>query len=272
MDYKYFLVRIYPEILNISKPLTESNLDIKNLILSRYLFKLVKFQYPVDYLIGKINFQDFEVIINRGVFIPREETEWLILNLIQAKNTKENIFSKAIEVKLKNCRQLVEVGGGSGFIGLSLSKVFKKVFVMEKYLLPRKCIKKTLKNSVIFNYKLYNSDLFSNKLLKPKLKNLRNWLLIANLPYVPNSDLLNFKSSSIKWEPKTAIYSGYDGLFLFKRLLKQIKELELKPKIAVFELDPRNIYKAFKIAKKIFTKNYIYPDQQKKKRFLICII
>jgi len=50
----------------------------------------------------------------------------------------------------------------------------------------------------------------------------------------------------LQFEPKRAIFSGRDGLNTFIRLVHQLDSLP-RPKLVVFELDPRNIRQAQKL-------------------------
>ena len=69
---------------------------------------------PLQYVIGKVNFYGSEFIVNQNVLIPRFETEELVENTI--KKIKEMFNNKNIKI--------LDIGCGSGVIGLTLKKFF----------------------------------------------------------------------------------------------------------------------------------------------------
>ena len=52
------------------------------------------------------------------------------------------------------------------------------------------------------------------------------WILLANLPYVPDAHTIN---QAAMFEPKHAIFGGPDGLDLYREMFSQIKLSENKP-------------------------------------------
>jgi release factor glutamine methyltransferase len=77
--------------------------------------------------------------------------------------------------------------------------------------------------------------------LTKRLLTTKNLILLANLPYLPDSDRPLKGLHNISYEPDLALFSGSDGLDLFRRLLLELSDLQFQPECLVFELDPRNI-------------------------------
>ena len=124
--------------------------------------------YPVDYILGSVKFLDHDFFVKEDVFIPRWETEWWLTEIIKAKNFKNNIFSSSTNQVLNLTDLVVEIGSGSGIIGLSLCPYFKEVLACD---LNPKAINLTKKNQQhlnIKNYQVYESNLFENKKLRSK--------------------------------------------------------------------------------------------------------
>lgn len=74
------------------------------------VIKKLNNHYPVQYLIGNVNFYGYQIFVDERVLIPRFETEGLVeetLKLIKFKNITPKI---------------IEVGTGSGCIAIALSK------------------------------------------------------------------------------------------------------------------------------------------------------
>lgn len=236
-------------------------------LLKNYLDK-IESGYPVDYILGEIDFCGKNFKIQEGVFIPRWETEWWVNEILKAKKNQVNIFDIEINQTLKSLDLVVEICCGSGVVGLLLSPYFKRVLACD---INPIAVNLSLENQKLLNrqnYQVYNSNLFENQDFKSQI-NLP-WILIANLPYVPLEDFENRKKNNIIFEPIEAIFSGEDGLDLFRETLANLEFN--KPSLAFFELDPRNIQIASVIAKKYFKKTYIYPDLDNLERLLVCKI
>ena len=69
------------------------------------IVKLLELNYPVQYLIGNVNFYGYDIKVNKYVLIPRFETEGLLEKLIKLMKKKE----------LTNI-QVLDIGTGSGCI------------------------------------------------------------------------------------------------------------------------------------------------------------
>ena len=99
----------------MEKPSSITNNDWKLLKakysnLKRIVKKLNK-NYPVQYLIGNVDFYGYKINVNKNVLIPRFETETLVEKTIE-------YISKC---KLHN-GSLIELGTGSGCISIVLKK------------------------------------------------------------------------------------------------------------------------------------------------------
>ena len=71
----------------------------------------VKNGYPVQYLIGNVDFFNTSILVNENVLIPRFETEYLV----------EKIISK-LESQKNNPLKVLDIGTGSGCISIAIAK------------------------------------------------------------------------------------------------------------------------------------------------------
>ena len=74
--------------------------------------ELLKKNYPIQYLIGFVEFYNCQIEVNENVLIPRYETEDLVeksINLLKTKNVKKGI----------------DLCTGSGAIAIALAKNLK---------------------------------------------------------------------------------------------------------------------------------------------------
>jgi len=224
--------------------------------------------YPVDYILETVEFLGNDFLIKEGVFIPRWETEWWVGEIVKAKKNQPSIFSKSQNTAIHRNDLVVEIGAGSGIIGLSLCPYFKKILACDINPKAINLIQKNQQKLKHKNYQIYNSKLFANPELQSKIRS--PWILVANLPYVPLTDYDLRQENNIAYEPEEAIFSGSDGLDLYRQVLTAIKNSP--PEIAFFELDPRNTQLAQKLAYKIFKIVTIYKDPDNLDRLLVCEI
>jgi release factor glutamine methyltransferase len=211
--------------------------------------------YPLDYLLGKVKFLEQSFIITPDVLIPRPETEdWIFGLQHKFSNPKYQEYA------------LVDIGCGSGVIGLSLAKCFKKVILSD---ISKEALLVAKQNSEQLN--IQNTEFIQSDLLQFVLENkvdLVDWILIANLPYVPTADKQFSKENNISFEPEVAIFSGVDGLDLYRQLVKQLEIIQLKPEKCFFELDPRNVNPAKSLLHQLYPVVEISKDQAGLERFL----
>ena len=73
--------------------------------------KKINKNYPVQYLIGNVNFYGYNINVNKHVLIPRFETETLV----------EKTIEYIKKLKLEN-GSLIDLGTGSGCISIVLKK------------------------------------------------------------------------------------------------------------------------------------------------------
>jgi release factor glutamine methyltransferase len=210
---------------------------------------------PIDYILGKVTIGELELQLNSKTLIPRPETE-IWINQIK-NNFAENQKKQSI----------VDLGCGCGLIGLSLAAIFKKVILID---IEPDCLVITEQNAIKNTIKNYQI-LLSDGLLDLD-KKIKNWVLISNPPYLPIIDQKMKKQNKVEFEPSLALYSGEDGLDMFRRTLDQLEEFQELPVQIYFELDPRNI----QVAKKLFQQklpNYkikITKDFDDRERFMEC--
>ena len=77
----------------------------------KVLDKITKEDYPIQYLIGNVDFYNINVLVNESVLIPRYETEFLV----------EKTIKRIKDLKLSNPK-ILELGIGSGCISIALKK------------------------------------------------------------------------------------------------------------------------------------------------------
>ena len=213
--------------------------------------------YPLDYLLGSVNFCNQEFVISKDVLIPRPATEFWVNELIQQLETLE---AEAGSHTTEPLTTLVEVGTGSGIIGLTLAPLFTHNILTD---ISRKALEVAKNNQIRLcpthaHIEFIQNDLLDNVIL-PTANT--NWILVANLPYIPIGDLINKEKNRVSAEPEIALYSGIDGLDLTRKLIHQLVSnySANMPSQIWLELDPRNIYEAKKIIQTAFQTLILKP-------------
>ena len=221
--------------------------------LKKVIKKLDK-NYPVQYLIGNVDFYGYRINVNKNVLIPRFETETLIEKTIKYI-TKYNLIKGS----------LIDIGTGSGCISIVLKKELEDLEVTSLDN-SSKALKTAKKNA-----RLNNADINFIKQDIFKYKPVNKYdILISNPPYIAYDDIV---SPQIKFEPKNAIYVKDDVLKYYKHILSTCKNYLNEKNIIAFEIHENQGNNLKKIAKEHFPKSKITieKDLSKKERYLFII-
>lgn len=171
-----------------------------------------KSHIPLAYIIGSKEFYGRDFFVNEDVLIPRPESEAIIEILKQiAKN--------------QNINTIVDVGTGSGCLAVTAKLELGDVHVtaLESSKAALKIARKNARRYGV-GIRFIPSDLLSSF---PGMPKTRPYVIIANLPYVPENLIT---SEEITKEPPEALFSGADGLNHYRRFWQQISNLpHLKP-------------------------------------------
>ena len=171
--------------------------------------------YPVQYLIGNVEFLNTIIHVDERVLIPRFETELLVEKTIQ----------KLIKMKLENPNSL-ELGTGSGCISIALKKNIvcnaSAVDISEAAIQVAR--ENAKQNKVSIDFKV--QDMLNT--------NYEEYdLIISNPPYVSETEPVGKET---QYEPQNALFAKEKGLFFYQEIIKKISELSTKPKLIAFEI------------------------------------
>lgn len=211
--------------------------------------------YPRDYIIGHVDFLNCKIDLSKKPLIPRVETEYWVRQILPIIKKYFKNYSKI---------KVLDIFSGSGCIGIGVAKNIKKSIVdfsdIENSNINQ--IKINLKINNIKNYKkVIKSDIFN------KIKGKYD-LIIANPPYVPQSDTIK-----APFEPPKAIIANKDGLSIIKPFLSQIKGFLNKNGICIMEFHPNQVKNIKTMLVKHGLKNFtFYRDQYNRYRYVIIII
>ncbi|MDE7050989.1 MAG: peptide chain release factor N(5)-glutamine methyltransferase [Lactobacillus sp.] len=159
-----------------------------------------------QYILGYAWFYGYKILVNRGVLIPRFETEELV------KWTLENIDSG---------EKILDLGTGSGAIMVALVKQAYDKGIDNLTLYASDITDSALRESEE-NFLKYDLDVKTRK--ANVLVGLEKFdTIISNPPYIKTSEKDLMDANVIKNEPDTALYGGEDGLDFYRKFAKQIR-------------------------------------------------
>ena len=176
--------------------------------------KKIKKGYPIQYLIGYVDFYDVKIKVNKNVLIPRPETEFLVEKVLNYAK-KYNFDSPTI----------LDLCTGSGAIALSLKRNINSTIYASD--ISKKALKVAKQNAKLNNLEVtfIKSNIFK------KIKNHKFDIIVSNPPYVSTREIL---SKEVLKEPHKALFSGKDGTKHIKKIIKNInKYMKEKSFIAV---------------------------------------
>ena len=200
----------------------EDALNSRQLEIARARLDLRLDRVPVAYIVGHKEFYGHTFKVTTATLIPRPESEALIELLKEALPKNESLI-------LERPRRLVDVGTGSGILGITAKLLYPELEVTLTD------VSRHALNIAEENAKAHKAEveLVQSNLLAsyPFVANI----IIANLPYVdPDWE----RSPETNHEPASALFAANKGLALIFELLLQSKEKLAVGGHLILEADP----------------------------------
>lgn len=176
---------------------------------------------PIAYVTQEKEFYKRKFFVNKNVFIPRPETEFLVEEAIRARK----------DISSNNKRVIIaDIGTGSGVIGVTLAKELKnvKIFATD---ISKKALRIAKTNSDAYGKHIY---FYQGNLIEP-IKYKKIDILVANLPYLDAHEF-HIYEKILKHEPSIALFAKEKGLKAYNDLFLQIKKYSFYPKIVICEI------------------------------------
>ena len=232
-----------------------NELDKKELIKlnkwNKLTMSLLEKDYPVQYIIGYVDFYGLKINVNEFTLIPRYETEYLIeLTLKEIK--KMNLANPKI----------LDLCTGSGAIGLTLKSLLPSSEVtLSDISKDALMVANKNKNELNLDVNIIESDLFKN--IQGKFD-----VIISNPPYVMTNETL---PKDVLYEPHLALYSGPKGIDHIEEIFKNIKSHLNNKYLIALEINEKSESDITNLIKTYFEKNINYKfmkDLAGKTRYL----
>src|SRR5262249_7896444 len=170
---------------------------------------------PTQYITGHQEFWGLDLLVSPAVLIPRPETEHVVETVL------ELVKQMAPEEKLR----LVDVGTGSGCIALALASELSRVEV-HACDLSEEALEMARANAARLG--LDQRVTFQKSDLLSAYGGEEFDFVVSNPPYVGESESDKVQRQVREFEPKIAVFSGQEGMEIYRRLIPQAKHA-LKP-------------------------------------------
>jgi len=204
----YFLEMSRSEIyLNSDRVLK----DIEKAQLEKKIQKRIE-KIPLQYINKHQEFMGMDFLVEKGVLIPRPETEILV----------EEVIRKLKNYKCSNSLRVADLGTGTGIIAVSIAKFIEDVIIYATDI-SKKSLQIALKNTQKHGCKdkiiFLQGDLFEPFIGKIKKNSLDG--IISNPPYIDSHDFESLPPEIKDNEPKVALSGGIDGLDYYRKIIKK---------------------------------------------------
>lgn len=164
---------------------------------------------PYEYIVGEASFYDIYLEVERGVLIPRPETE-ILIDLVADIIEKENIT------------RIAEIGVGTGAISIVLARKFPYLHSIATDICD---VPLCVAQKNIETFSLQNQiTLRKSNLIDEVSESIE--LVVSNPPYIAKGFLL--ESNVLDYEPKEALFGGRVGDELLKQIILDVKNRGIK--------------------------------------------
>ena len=189
---------------NLNNDILNNKKKLSTILVDKIL-KLVKKarNYPVQYIVGNVDFYGYTYKVNKNTLIPRFETEELVENTI-----------KLIKERFNTPVDILDIGTGTGCIGITLKQELNDVNVTISDI-SKKALRVAKENKKDLDINIIHSDLLNN--IHDKYD-----VIISNPPYISHEE--NIMDLVKNNEPHLALYADDNGLYCYEEILKTCKK------------------------------------------------
>jgi release factor glutamine methyltransferase len=154
---------------------------------------------PLEHVVGWVEFAGRRILVDPGVFVPRQRTELLVREAVARRG-----------------RVVVDLACGCGAVGLAVGGPELHAADIEPAAVD--CARRNLEP---IGGRVHLGDLF-----EPLPADLRGRIdvLTANVPYVPTAAVALMPPEARDYEPRRALDGGADGLDVFRRVAAEARD------------------------------------------------
>ncbi len=210
------LLKVKPPNLHL---LLENELELETLRALEIMLKERKKGVPTAYIIGEWDFFGRTFKVERGILIPRPETELLVEKVLERVSGKGKVMG-------------YEIGSGTGCISITLLLERSNLSMLACDINP-KAVGLTLKNAKLHGVK-ERLQVFRGKFFEP-VKGKKFDFIVSNPPYIPEK-AWNRLPAEVRLEGREALLGGIDGYEFYKKVAPYLKEHLKEGGFVAFEI------------------------------------
>jgi release factor glutamine methyltransferase len=163
---------------------------------------------PVAYITGKKEFFGLEFEVSSDVLIPRPETEFLV----------EEGLRHIPQETSPTPMNIIDMGTGSGaiIVSLAVNRPEHHYFASDVSFSAIQTAKTNAKKFGFDNIRFFAGDWFSPLRPFPPIFDV----IVSNPPYIPVDEIKNLAPEINRYEPRTALESGIEGMNAIDNLIR----------------------------------------------------
>jgi release factor glutamine methyltransferase len=216
---------------------------------------------PLQYVLGSWSFRALDLMVDRRVLIPRQETEAVVdVALVELDRLRAGREGPAT---------VVDLGTGSGAIALSVARERPgvEVWATDRSADALAVAAANLAGTALTGVRLVEGDWWSA--LPPGLRG-RVDLGVANPPYVSRAEMAGLDPVVRDWEPRLALEAGPEGTEAIRAVLVGAGEWLAPAATLVIEIAPHQERPASDLARAFgFYPVRVDPDLAGRPRVLV---
>ena len=215
---------------------------------------------PFAYVVGRTSFRTLDLKVDGRALIPRPETEGLVELVLQHVRA-------TCDMQRATWGTAADIGTGCGCIALSLAVegAFERVIAVERS--PETLL--LARENVALVKPRVPVEVRHGDLLAP-LAGERCRVIVANPPYLTESEYQELDPAVREFEPRLALVSGAEGLEATRALLAGAQPL-LEPRgLLALEIDERRADLVLRLARELgWPRAAVYDDLFGRPRYLL---
>ena len=190
---------------------------------------------PLQYILGETEFMSLPFKVNRATLIPRSDTETLVEHVLEHMN------GKACEI--------LDVGAGTGCIGISLAHYNKHARVTELDISADAL--NTARENAEINGVSDRTEFINADILNEIPDGVYD-IIVSNPPYIETAVIGTLQTEVKDYEPLSALDGGEDGLTFYRRITEIAPKMLKENGLLAFEIG----FDQGESVKKLMEKNF----------------
>jgi release factor glutamine methyltransferase len=180
---------------------------------------------PIQYILGQWDFLDYTFYVRSPLLCPRPETEELVMKIVE-ETTESPVH-------------ILDVGAGTGVIGIALAEKLPHATVEAIDIEPIS-IEISMDNArrILGNSSqkdCYRATLVSAKDFCPD----HNFdIVVSNPPYIPQPDMATLSKDVVGFESGNALCGGTDGMDVIRMIVHKLPNWCNSGAVCWMEVDP----------------------------------